>query len=112
MQTYYRVDPSEEDHANKVFDGAAKKICKDLFSNLRLQVTNAWLRSQGQPLGRFRDASDMYLTAEQYGSVMILFDNCGVHSHIIGRYYDILTRVHADLSSPVSRSARPLQGTV
>ncbi|WVZ85326.1 hypothetical protein U9M48_032267 [Paspalum notatum var. saurae] len=33
---YYRVDPSDQDHANKVLESAAKKICKDLFSNLRL----------------------------------------------------------------------------
>ncbi|WVZ50860.1 hypothetical protein U9M48_002071 [Paspalum notatum var. saurae] len=69
IPNYYRVDPSEQDHASKVLESAAKKICKDLFSNIRLQVTNCWLKSQGQPLGRFRDASEMYLTAEQYASV-------------------------------------------
>ncbi|WVZ64237.1 hypothetical protein U9M48_013790 [Paspalum notatum var. saurae] len=46
---YYCVDPSEQDHANKVPEN----------------VTNSWLKSQGQPLGRFRDASEMYLTAEK-----------------------------------------------
>ncbi|WVZ52147.1 hypothetical protein U9M48_003235 [Paspalum notatum var. saurae] len=66
---YYRVDPSEQDHASKVLESAAKKICKDLFSNIRLQVTNCWHKSQGQPLGRFHDASEMYLTAKQYASV-------------------------------------------
>jgi len=83
LQNYYRVDPSEQDHASKVLESAAKKICKDLFSNIRLQVTNCWLKNQGQPLGRFRDASEMYLTAEQYASVMALFKNCVVASHIM-----------------------------
>ncbi|WVZ76615.1 hypothetical protein U9M48_024578 [Paspalum notatum var. saurae] len=65
---YYCVNPSEQDHANKVLKNAANKICKDLFSNLRIQVTNSWLKSQRQPVGRFRDASETYLTAEEYGS--------------------------------------------
>ncbi|WVZ52768.1 hypothetical protein U9M48_003793 [Paspalum notatum var. saurae] len=34
-----------------------------------MQVTNCWLKSQGQPLGHFRDASEMYLTAKKYASV-------------------------------------------
>ncbi|WVZ64289.1 hypothetical protein U9M48_013833, partial [Paspalum notatum var. saurae] len=46
---YYCVNPSEQDHPNK--------------------VTNSWLKSQGQPVGRFRDASETYLTAEEYGSI-------------------------------------------
>ncbi|WVZ54848.1 hypothetical protein U9M48_005592 [Paspalum notatum var. saurae] len=50
----------------KVLDQTAMKICKDTFSNIRLQVTNAWLKSQGQPLGRFRDCLETYLTAEEY----------------------------------------------
>ncbi|WVZ90632.1 hypothetical protein U9M48_036917 [Paspalum notatum var. saurae] len=32
-------------------------------------VTNAWLKAQGQQLGAFRDSSEIYLTAEQYGQV-------------------------------------------
>ncbi|WVZ94547.1 hypothetical protein U9M48_040427 [Paspalum notatum var. saurae] len=34
---YYYVNLSEQDHASKVFENAASKICKDLFSNLRIQ---------------------------------------------------------------------------
>ncbi|WVZ50061.1 hypothetical protein U9M48_001355 [Paspalum notatum var. saurae] len=67
LQNYYRVDPLQQDYADKVLNQAANKIYKDLFSNLGLQVTNAWLKAQGQPLGRFRDCSEMYLTAEEYG---------------------------------------------
>ena len=70
LQSYYRVDPMHQDYADRVLNQAAKKICKDLFSNIRLQVTNAWLKHQGQQLGAFRDSSDIYLTAEQYGQVM------------------------------------------
>ncbi|WVZ52253.1 hypothetical protein U9M48_003332 [Paspalum notatum var. saurae] len=46
---YYYVNPSKQDHASK--------------------VTNSWLKSQGQPVGHFRDASETYLTAEEYGSI-------------------------------------------
>ena len=70
LQCYYRVDPIHQDHADRVLNQAAKKICKDLFSNIRLQVTNAWLKHQGRQLGGFRDSSDTYLTAEEYQSVM------------------------------------------
>lgn len=70
LQNYYRVDPIHQDHADRVLNQAAKKICKDLFSNIRLQVTNAWLKHQGRQLGGFRDSSDTYLTAEEYQSVM------------------------------------------
>ncbi|WVZ51547.1 hypothetical protein U9M48_002684 [Paspalum notatum var. saurae] len=33
------------------------------------EVTNSWLKSQGQPVGHFRDASETYLTTEEYGSI-------------------------------------------
>ena len=82
LQNYYRVDPLQQDYADKVLNQAANKIYKDLFSNLRLQVTNAWFKSQGQPLGRFRDCSETYLTAEEYEQVMSLFGNCVVVSDI------------------------------
>ncbi|WVZ97071.1 hypothetical protein U9M48_042633 [Paspalum notatum var. saurae] len=38
-------------------------LCKSL------RVTNSWLKSQGQPVGRFRDALETYRTAEEYGSI-------------------------------------------
>ena len=70
------------DYAEKVLDQATMNICKDAFSNLRLQVTNAWLKSPGQPLGCFRDCSETYLTAEEYEQVMSLFGNCVATSDI------------------------------
>ena len=82
LQNYYRVEPSQQDHADRVLNQAAKKICNDLFSNIRLQVTNAWFKAQGQQLGAFRDSSEIYLTAEQYGQVMA-FGNCVVASDIM-----------------------------
>ena len=82
LQKYFRVDPSEVDYAEKVLDQATMKICMDTFSNLLLQVTNAWLKSQEQPLGRFRDCSEMYLTVEEYKRVMSLFGNCVAASDI------------------------------
>ena len=77
LQNYYRVDPLQQDHADRVLNQVAKKICKDLFSNIQLQVTNAWFKAPGQQLGAFRDSSEIYLTAEQYGQVMA-FGNCVV----------------------------------
>jgi len=59
----------QQDYADRVLDQAARKICSDAFSNLRLQVPNAWLKAQGQRLGRFRDCSEIFLTAEQYEQI-------------------------------------------
>lgn len=63
------MDPSEQEYADGVLDQAAMKICSDIASNTRLQVTNAWLKAQGRQLGRFRDASEIYLTADQYEQI-------------------------------------------
>ncbi|WVZ96378.1 hypothetical protein U9M48_042026 [Paspalum notatum var. saurae] len=41
---YYYVNPSEQNHASKVLENAANKICKDLFSNLRIQISQALTR--------------------------------------------------------------------
>ncbi|WVZ83462.1 hypothetical protein U9M48_030607 [Paspalum notatum var. saurae] len=46
---YFRVDPSEVDYAEKVLDQAAKKICKDAFSNLRFQTEHPLFVDQPGP---------------------------------------------------------------
>ncbi|WVZ80127.1 hypothetical protein U9M48_027629 [Paspalum notatum var. saurae] len=47
-----------------------------MYGSVQGLVTNSWLKSQGQPVGRFRDASETYLTAEEYGSISLpLFED-------------------------------------
>jgi hypothetical protein len=75
LQRHFRVDPSEETHADQVLNEAAMKICRDAFSNIRLQVTNNWVKRQGQPVGTFRENSDTFLTAEQYGEVILILEH-------------------------------------
>jgi len=61
------VDPALRDHADHVLEANAKKVCRDAFSNARLQVTDAFLKTvKGQAVRKFRDALDIYLTTEEY----------------------------------------------
>ncbi|WVZ77611.1 hypothetical protein U9M48_025460 [Paspalum notatum var. saurae] len=46
---YFRVEPLEVDYAEKVLDQAAMKICKDAFSNLRIQTRHPLFADQPGP---------------------------------------------------------------
>ncbi|KAG2543386.1 hypothetical protein PVAP13_9NG742977 [Panicum virgatum] len=68
----YRVDPADKEHADRVLDVCAKKVCRDAFSNARLQVTNQFMKTvKGLPVFHFRQYSDIYLTAEEYQQVQL-----------------------------------------
>jgi len=70
------VDPSEKEHADRVLEANAKKVCRDAFSNARLQATNAYMKTvKGLQVNSFREFSDTYLTAEEYGQVKDIWDH-------------------------------------
>jgi hypothetical protein len=54
---------------NHVLEECAKKVCKDLFSNLRIQATNAYLKAHSVEVNHFKDHSSTFLTLEQYAEV-------------------------------------------
>jgi hypothetical protein len=37
------VEPEAQEHADRVLEKNAKKVCRDAFSNARLQVVNAYM---------------------------------------------------------------------
>ncbi|WVZ62605.1 hypothetical protein U9M48_012336 [Paspalum notatum var. saurae] len=57
---YYCVDPSQQDHADRVLNQAAKKICKDLFSNIRLQEQSRKHRHPGTKKATHKLGGDGY----------------------------------------------------
>jgi hypothetical protein len=65
------VEPEAQEHADRVLEKNAKKVCRDAFSNARLQVVNAYMKRQGHSINNFRQYSDVYLTVDQYMEVKI-----------------------------------------
>jgi hypothetical protein len=63
------VNNDEKEHTDHVLEECAKKVCKDLFSNLRIHATNAYLKAYGIEVDHFKDHSSTFLTLEQYASV-------------------------------------------
>jgi hypothetical protein len=47
-----------------VLEECANKVCKDMFSNLRIQATNAYLKAHGVAVDHFKDHSSTFLTIE------------------------------------------------
>jgi hypothetical protein len=43
----YRVEPDDKDRTYLLFEAIAKKVTKDMSSNVRIQAINAYLKSQG-----------------------------------------------------------------
>jgi hypothetical protein len=52
-----------------VLEECAKKVCKDLFSNLRIQATNSYLKDPSVDVNYFKVHSSTFLTLEQYAEV-------------------------------------------
>jgi hypothetical protein len=63
------VNDDEKEHADRALEECAKKVCKNLFSNLRIQATNAYLKAHGVEVNHFKDHSSTLLTLEQYALV-------------------------------------------
>jgi hypothetical protein len=41
------VDPDDKDHIDHVLEVVAKKVVRDMSSNIRIHATNAYLKRQG-----------------------------------------------------------------
>jgi hypothetical protein len=63
------VDDDEKEHVDCVLEKCAKKVCKDMTSNLRIQATNAYLKAHGIQVKILKDHSTTFLTIDQYASV-------------------------------------------
>jgi hypothetical protein len=63
-QRRYRVELEAQEHTNRVLEKNAKKVCKDAFSNARLQVVNTYMKRRGHSINYFRQYSDVYLTID------------------------------------------------
>jgi hypothetical protein len=62
------VNDDEKEHTDVVMEECAK-VCKDMFSNLKIQATNAYLKDHGIVVNHFKEHSATFLTVEQYTSV-------------------------------------------
>jgi hypothetical protein len=60
------VDPNAKEHTDCVLEANAKKLVRDEMYNIRLQATNAYLKSQVVQINSFLEYSDTFLTADQY----------------------------------------------
>jgi hypothetical protein len=58
------VNDDEKEHTDVVLEECAKKVCKDMFSNLRIQATNAYLKAYGVEVNNLKDHSATFLTVE------------------------------------------------
>jgi hypothetical protein len=63
------VNDDEKEHADVVSEECAKKVFKDMFSNLRIQTTNAYLKDHSVAVDHFKDHSSIFLIEEQYALV-------------------------------------------
>jgi hypothetical protein len=63
------VNDDEKEHVDCVLEECAKKVCKDMISNLRIQASNAYLKAHGVHVNNFKDHSATFLTVDQYAAV-------------------------------------------
>jgi hypothetical protein len=59
-QRRYCVEPEAQEHVDRILEKNAKKVCKNAFSNVRLQVVNAYMKRRGHSINNFRQYSDVY----------------------------------------------------
>jgi hypothetical protein len=58
------MNDDEKEHTDVVLEECAKKVCKDMLSNLRIQATNAYLKAHDVAVDHFKDHSSTLLTIE------------------------------------------------
>jgi hypothetical protein len=63
------VNDDEKEHVDVVFEECSKKVFKDMFSNLRIQTTNAYLKDHSVAVDHFKDHSSIFLIEEQYAPI-------------------------------------------
>jgi hypothetical protein len=55
------VNDDEKERVDRVLEECVKKVCKDMTSNLWIQVTNAYLKAHGVEVNNFKDYSATFL---------------------------------------------------
>jgi hypothetical protein len=63
------VNDDEKEHADRVLEECAKKVSKDMTSNMRIHATNAYLKGHGVEANNYKDYSATFLTIEHYALV-------------------------------------------
>jgi hypothetical protein len=63
------VNDDDKEHADHALEECAKKVCKDMTSNCRIQATHAYLKAQKVQIKDFKQHSATFLTVDQYASV-------------------------------------------
>jgi hypothetical protein len=63
------VEPDDKEHVERVFEENAKKVVRDMMSNVRLQTTNAFLKARGVKVNDFCRYSLTFLTGDEYAEV-------------------------------------------
>jgi hypothetical protein len=63
------VNDYEKEHVDHVLEECAKKVCKDMTSNLRIHAKNAYMKTHGVVVNNFKNHSATFLTVEQYALV-------------------------------------------
>jgi hypothetical protein len=63
------VNDDDKEHADCVLEECAKKVCKDMTSNQRIQATNAYQKAQKVPVNDFKRYSATFLTVDQFALV-------------------------------------------
>jgi hypothetical protein len=58
------VNDDEKEHADHVLEECAKKVCKDMISNLRIHATNTYMKGHGVQVNNFKDHSAPFLTID------------------------------------------------
>jgi hypothetical protein len=65
------VNNDEKEHADRVLEECAKKVCKNMTSNFRIHATNAYLKAHGVHVHDFKEHSATFLIVDQYTSVSV-----------------------------------------
>jgi hypothetical protein len=77
------VNDDEKEHTDVVLEECAKKVCKDMFSNLRIQATNGYLKAH-----IVAAKSNLFLMGRPYfwrpGAAEKCIVSCSVHMTGLG----------------------------
>jgi 2'-5' RNA ligase len=58
------VNNDEKEHANRVLEECAKKVCKNMTSNFKIHATNAYLKAHGVHVNDFNEHSATFLIVD------------------------------------------------
>jgi hypothetical protein len=58
------VNDDEKEHVDVILEECSKKVYKGMFSNLRIQAINAYLKAHCVHVNNFKDHSTTFLIVE------------------------------------------------